>query len=290
MAILINRCLCNSNSRRRRQAPSAVLRAISAAVSLAISFSLFDCKLASAEMSPEMRSGIIAYRGGDYKAAVSSFMGALNTEFNNATLHYYLGNSFVHLKQPDSAIREFRIAYALSPDEAVGKFSKDALTGLGVGTDASSMPAAPLPKPKPVRKPDPIIEQALESLRKQTAEAKSYEDRANDFLSRDAQQRSQQIEQTRNELVRNNQVWRRGRGYVPSDRLPSDTQQMLENLKNQLDSSTNSRRQSSNTRVNELQKTQSNLENLLQDKSNRPGVKLKPAGTNLYTRNYETQK
>lgn len=244
---------------------------------------------AHAQMSPDMKAGIIAYKQGQYKTAVTSLMGALNTEFNNATLHYYLGNSFVHLKQTDSAIREFRIAHALEPDQEVGKFSKLALTNLGVGVDATSAPAPYVP-PKPVHRPDPIIAEALESLRKQTLEAQRYESQANDFLIHDAEQRQQrELERQKNEMLQGNGSWRRGRGFVPSNKLPVDSQRKLDNLKSTFDSHSNARRQSNYAKVDELRRTQENLENLLKENNSKSGVKLKPAGTNLYNRNYDYQ-
>lgn len=257
---------------------------------LSLSLPLIISQDVHAQMSPEMKDGIIAYKQGQYKSAVTSLMGALNTEFNNATLHYYLGNSFVHLKQPDSAIREFRIAYALAPDQEVGKFSKEALTNLGVDLSVGAAPAPYVP-PKPVHRPDPIIAEALESLRKQSEQAQRYESQANDFLTRDAEQRQQrELERQRNEMLQGNGSWRRGRGFVPSDKLPTDSQNRLDGLKSNFENQLNTRRQSGNAKVNELRRTEENLERLLNEKTpTRSGVKIKPAGTNLYTRNYETQ-
>jgi tetratricopeptide (TPR) repeat protein len=255
-------------------------------LSLSMSSSM-TLQAAHAQMSPEMKEGIIAYKSGQYKSAVTSLMGALNTEFNNATLHYYLGNSFVHLKQNESAIREFRIAYALAPDQEVGKFSKEALTNLGIDVSAGAAPAPYVP-PKPVHRPDPIIAEALESLRKQSLEAQRYENQAADFLNRDSEQRHQrELERQRNEMVQNNGYWRRGR-FIPNDKLSNDSQQKLDGLKSNFDNQINTRKNSNAYKVNELRRTEENLERLINEKNpSRSGVKIKPAGTNLYTRNYE---
>lgn len=243
---------------------------------------------AHAQMSPDMREGILAYKQGQYKTAVTSLMGALNTEFNNATLHYYLGNCFVHLKQNESAIREFRIAHALAPDQEVGRFSKEVLNNLGVKVDG----AAPTPyvPPKPVYRPDPIIAEALESLRQQSQEAQRYENQANDFLNREAEQRHQrEIERQRNDMLQGNGHYTRRGRFIQSDKLPADSQRRLDGLKSNFENQSNARKQSSNAKVDELRRTQENLENLLNDKNPKSGVKLKPAGTNLYNRNYEYQ-
>ncbi|MGH9549167.1 MAG: tetratricopeptide repeat protein, partial [Terriglobales bacterium] len=78
-----------------------------------------------------LQQGIKEYNAGDYNNAAGHLGAALSTEFNNAILHYYLANTYVKLKQRDGAIREFRIAYALAPDQEVGKLSRTALTSMG---------------------------------------------------------------------------------------------------------------------------------------------------------------
>jgi hypothetical protein len=85
-----------------------------------------------------VKQGIKDFNAGDYENAVGHLGAALSTDFNDARLHYYLGSSYVHLKQSESATREFRIAYALEPTTEVGKFAHKALVALGVETDHSS--------------------------------------------------------------------------------------------------------------------------------------------------------
>lgn len=246
-----------------------------------------DAEAAPPPVSPEVKEGVSAYNRGDYKTAVIKLSGALSTEFNNAAVHYYLANAFVHLKQTESAIREFRIAYALQPDAEVGKFSKEALTYLGVETDGSKKLSEEQPKVKkpPEPKPDPVLEKAISSLRQQTYFAKSYENRANEFLTQDAERRSRQhLDKTRAEILRDNPHFRHGR---VQPQLPLDSQRMLDSLRAQFESHTRARSRNNTQRVDDLQQSADNLENLLNEKTPRGGTKLKPTGTNLYIRNYE---
>jgi tetratricopeptide (TPR) repeat protein len=74
-----------------------------------------------------LTEGMTEYNAGDYANASGHLGAALNTEFNNPVLHYYMASCYVHLNQKEAAIREFRIAYALQPDGDAGKLSKTAL-------------------------------------------------------------------------------------------------------------------------------------------------------------------
>jgi len=254
---------------------------------LCVSLTLVASAAQAAPMSPEMKEGIAAYSRGDYRTAMGSLQGALSTEFNNATLHYYLGNCFVHMKQQESAIREFRIAYAISPEGEVGRFSKAALKIYGVDADdAGSEPKEPEVKAKPLPKTDPAMDQAIKSLRKQTFFAKDYESRANDFLTRDAERRAQEVLQKTKSDIERDSVYRDKRGRTTQLPVPLDSKKLLENLEKQFNNQLNARRRSNDQRTDEIQRSADNLENLLNEKRS-TGTKLKPAGTNLFIRNYE---
>lgn len=103
---------------------------------LALSFS----HLANGALAEQnfLKQGIAEFNAGNYSDASGHLGAALSTDFNNSVLHYYLGNCYVHMKQRDAAIREFRIAYALDPDKDVGKYAKQALAGLNADGPASS--------------------------------------------------------------------------------------------------------------------------------------------------------
>lgn len=102
---------------------------------LAVSFLAFG---SPARASEDMKQGVAEYNAGDYKSAAGHLGAALPTDFNNAVLHYYLANTYVHLNIRDGAVREFRIAYALEPDKEVGRLSRLALKYMGISTDDKS--------------------------------------------------------------------------------------------------------------------------------------------------------
>jgi tetratricopeptide (TPR) repeat protein len=109
----------------------------------ALSFSLlFSTQCYAA--NPAMKQGIAEYRSGNYSSAAEHLSAALATEFNDPTIHYYLGNCYMYLKQLESATREYRIAYALQPDGEIARYAKQALARLGVDADHAPSSAASL--------------------------------------------------------------------------------------------------------------------------------------------------
>lgn len=246
-------------------------------------------------LAPEVREGISAYNKADYKSAVISFSSALNTEFNNAVVHYYLGNCFIKLNQPESAIREFRIAYAIAPDAEVGQYSKEALKVFGIDSDASGAaaddPASATAKTKKAPKTNPALDQAIESLRKQTFFAKDNEARMNEITSRDVEKRNEErLQRAKQEAERNSVRYSR-KGRATQVPMSNESKKMLDDLKNQFDSELAARKKNMDARGDELQRSATNLEKLLMEqKISKPGPKLKPEGTNLYIRNYEASK
>ncbi len=238
-----------------------------------------------------MQDGIAAYKAGEYKTAIGHLGSALSTEFNNPVLHYYLANCYVHLNETESAIREFRIAYAISPDNEVGRYSKEALGYLGAPVEGKKAP--PLPekdrgRPKqPETKSDPIMDQVLNRLRQQTNDSRSYEIQADRLISRTEEQRAQEIlDRTKDDIMRDNYRYSR-RGRAIQLPMPSDSQRMLESMKNQFDRQKQARQRTNAQKIEELQRSADNLEQLLNDRRSSGGVKLVPTGTNLYIRNYE---
>jgi hypothetical protein len=119
-----------------------------------------------------MTKGVQDYKTGHYADAAKNLSAAVKSDFNDPILHYYLGSSYVRLQQKDAAIREFRIAFALQPDEEVGRLSKQALALLGVemGSDVevtSMFIIAPAPKPKlPPGAPDAATKEFADLIAK----------------------------------------------------------------------------------------------------------------------------
>jgi hypothetical protein len=116
--------------------------------------------LAAGAESASMRRGIDEYRAGNYEDAADHLSAALSTDFNDPSLHYYLGTCYVHLNQPESATREFRITYALQPDGEVGRYAKQALDKMGVEIEHHAATLESLfvkQPPKPLAKIDPRL-------------------------------------------------------------------------------------------------------------------------------------
>lgn len=96
-----------------------------------LSAALFAPEPAMTEDSP-METGIKEYTAGKYSDALEHLGGALNSEFNNAKLHYYMGSCYLKLHHKEAAVREFRIAYALEPTGTPGKYAKQTLESMDV--------------------------------------------------------------------------------------------------------------------------------------------------------------
>ncbi|HEY9731047.1 MAG TPA: hypothetical protein V6C89_03995 [Drouetiella sp.] len=110
---------------------------------LVAGFALAFISAARAEDN-ELQLAMDNYRKHDWEEALSHLGAALPSEFNNANLHYHMANCMVHMRQKESAIREYRIAYALDPHGRIGNYCKQCLKLFGI--DAAGllpMPEAP---------------------------------------------------------------------------------------------------------------------------------------------------
>lgn len=235
-------------------------------------------------LSPAFKEGIDAYNQGDYKTANGRLGEALSQDFNNANLHYYMANTFVHLNQREAAVREFRIAYALEPEKEVGKLSKMALKYMGVETSdaAADKPKAPaLPAPPKV---DPNLQKAMSGLRSQVDRERDLNDRtASEAAGMASKNGADFYSKQRKDLMDALKSLPRGR----MSSLSQDTLKQLESMRNQYESMGNRHMENAASRNRELQRTADNLQNLMNDKHK--GNKLSPTGTNLYIRNYQSE-
>lgn len=233
--------------------------------------------------NPLLTQGIQDYNSGDYDAAAGHLGSALSAEFSNPVLHYYLGNTYVRLNRKESAIKEFRIAFALEPDKKVGKLAKQALNYLGADTGEPAKAAAPEPA-KPIEPPkDPLLEKTKSALKEQAETAKTlvrsrYEQDAIDASKRTAQM----LEKAQKDLL-DSLAKKRGSG---SQSIPADSQKQLDALKQLLDAQKTTNYDRNNQRAQEIEKSAANLQDLLEQKNSKAGLKLNPVGTNLYVRNY----
>lgn len=91
-----------------------------------------------------LNKAIRQYRCRQFANAANDLGAALPAEFNNPLLHYYYANCMVHLRHKESAIREYRIAYALQPSGTIGEYCKLCLDRFGIDAEGkkSSQPKA----------------------------------------------------------------------------------------------------------------------------------------------------
>ncbi len=258
--------------------PSLRFQLLTGATLLAIAFAGAPARAEH----PLLRQGIAEYNAGDYSSAIGHLGQVLTAEFNNAILHYYMANAFLHLKQKDDAIREFRIAHALAPDKEVGRLCHQALTYLdAVGPQGSQgMTDAPASRKEGL---DPQVEAALASLERQTEEAKQYYKSLADARARETDKAGQEAwERTRREIISSLTGGRRA-GRIE---LPPDAMQQLDQLREIFQRRRKTEIQTWQSHEEQLQSSAENLRLLLNDKK-KSKTKLMPRGTNLYIRNYQ---
>lgn len=92
---------------------------------------------------------IALYRCRQFASAANDLGAALPSEFNNPLLHYYYANCMVHLRHKESAIREYRIAYALQPGGTVGEYCRLCLDRFGIDAEGKKSPQPKAPSSKP---------------------------------------------------------------------------------------------------------------------------------------------
>lgn len=237
--------------------------------------------------SPFLSQGVKEYAAGDYAIAAGHLGGALSSDFNNATLHYYLASCYVHLNQKDAAVREFRIAFALQPDGEAGRYSKQALEYLNADEKNPHGQAAGKNN-KLLPKSDPLFDKTLALLKQQTDHEKESHFDASQNLANDALKRgNDDVQRTTNNMLDDmrRSLRRIGGGDLM---LPPDAQSQIERLKQSYESRRNNYLQHGRSQVMELDKTAKNLEELLNQRAKPGEAQLVPAGTTLYIRNYAT--
>ncbi len=230
-------------------------------LALTASILLAGCFISPAySANKHLLQGIQDYRDGDFATAAGNLGAAMPTEFNNPMLHYYMGNCCVHLKQMETAVREFRIAYALDPTGQVGKFAKQALDYLDVDAHGQALTKKAQQRIEP--KLDPAMERALATLDKQTANGNPY---------------------SRLKPKQDQAPWWM---HQKSNDVPPELAKYLDSLRQQYETNQPSGLQRYTRPPTEMQKSADNLKSLLQEKPKDGKHHLSPHGTNLYTRNY----
>lgn len=262
-----------------------------------------------------IKDGMAEYAAGNYAEASGHFAGALSTEFNNATLHYFLGSCYAHMKQKETAVREFRIAYALEPEKLVGRFAKQALelygydsggslekkppeplTGggpgplgqgvSGVGTLPGVTGAPPLPTGQPNMVTDaPKMKTLLEKQAEELAILRGEQSR---LAGEEAARHGDELVRKRtNDLLDANRYTTRW-GRVVQPRLSGDDSKSIDNLKKLYESQKSSYIENGARQSIEIQNTANSLKEQMNEQQRAGKVHLSPQGTNLYVRTYET--
>jgi tetratricopeptide (TPR) repeat protein len=248
-----------------------------------------------------LKEGMAEFAAGNYSDASGHFGGALTTDFNNATLHYYLGSCYAHMKQKDAAIREFRIAYALDPEKEVGQYAKQALVIYG----AESSPTGP-------QLASPMLEPQLgaaSGLAHAAASAilpgvvvaapprKSMLEKQADDLKNLREEQSRQssvqtgvqgdrlVQRTTNDLLDSMKYYTRWGAVQP--KMTSDGQKQVDYLKRMYDSQKNGIIEAGKRQTAEIQNTAESLQQQMDEQAKAGKLHLSPSGTNLYVRNYE---
>ena len=132
------------------------------------------CAADLVELTPASASaqGIAAYHKADYATAVKFLSYRAKQRPEDANVYYYLGNSYLHLKQHDQAAPMFSACIRLAPTSLAGKYSLSALEQLSAMPKAT--PEEPSEKEKP---PDPNQAAATrDSLMTGKALDKAYND------------------------------------------------------------------------------------------------------------------
>lgn len=249
-----------------------------------------------------LKEGMADYAAGNYADASGHFGGALSTDFNNATLHYYLGSCYAHMKQQEAAVREFRIAYALEPQKEVGRFAKQALEIYGFDPDgpverkSSANPVGALPgasssmvPPAVGQLPGQVVEQPKPKsmLEKQAEDLKNLRSEQSRLASEDAGKQGERfVEKSKNDMLdASRYITRRGRIVQPS--LTNDDNRTLENLRKLYDSQKSSYLDVGARQSSEIQNTAASLQDQMNEQAKAGKLHLSPSGTNLYVRNYQ---
>lgn len=205
-----------------------------------------------------------------YNTAADCFQRALKTRPNDARLHFFLGQCFEHLLDPDSAKAEYELAFRLNPFDEQGKRARQAMLDLAGQEAVRAM--GPIDTPEMYR-------QCLDIINRQTNDLKARS-------LRDGFRHSQ-----RSLSIGESEAGRRGytgalRGSFAGE--ISDRSEIASSYW-RYDSLRESakHRELATHRAFEAERCSNNLKELLADHSNHgTNPKLRALGTNLYVRNY----
>jgi len=242
------------------------------------------CRASNADLA----QGIDDYNTGKYQSSANHLNAALPFDFNNAVLHYYLANAYVHLHKNNDAIREFRITYAIQPEGDAGKMSRQALVYMGAEPDDQAKKPVEPPKGPSI---DPGVEKTLNQLSKQADYNAGLRTTQGQIQASEASRRGKDdVTRKTNGLLDDLRYsFRYGRPhYDPNPQLPHDAQEQMDRLRKTYEDHQSNLVKESQKQAHELQKSAETLKSQLMDpKANPEHIHLVPDGTNLYVRHYK---
>lgn len=245
------------------------------------------CALPVCSENKFLQQGISEHNSGNYMEAVGHLGAALSSDFNNATLHYYMASCFVHLNQNEAAIREFRIAHALEPNGKVGLYSRQALSYLkadSAGSEIDSKSKNLSLNGKPILKPPSVFDKTVSLLRRQVEHDKSFQIAGSHrWASELTRRQDESISRTIADMLNTLHPFAKLHANQP---LPLEVRNEVNRLTQNYESRRNRCLQHGINQASELDKTAQNLQDLLSQKAKPGKMQLVPAGTNLYIRNY----
>lgn len=121
----------------RKRTPADFIQSVATAAILTL-----VCANRGIGESAYLNKGIESYNRGDYNDAMGMFGAAKATESDNPTLHYYMANCLVRLGAKADAIREYKMALAISPTGQIAKYCTEALQSLNALPAVPTEPAA----------------------------------------------------------------------------------------------------------------------------------------------------
>jgi tetratricopeptide (TPR) repeat protein len=299
---------------------AAAIQLASFLLSLAVCNNLLAGTAAYAEATNSLLTQAIAeYKAGDYSNSAGHFYAVLTTEFNNPRIHYYMASCYAHLNDTESAVREFRIAYALAPQTDVGYFATKALKYYGVGRKDTSLkslmedslrsnpkvpgdsgastalapgaapppipPAAGLPAAPAVVAQPSTADQSISLIKAQLEREKSVKlgetQHMNDQLSSQRDERMDRVVSAIGGRLSADPK-QRERDMLT---LPDDVRSLLDTLKRDYDGRATRQTGEGRQKADALEESANNLKDLIEKDQ-----MIDAAGSNLYVRNYKTNK
>ena len=258
-------------------------------------------QLCSAETDQDLlKAALIEYRSGDYSHAAGHFYAALPTEFSNPSVHYYMASCYVHLKDLESAVREFRIAYALSPNSEVGAYASSALKNCAPLTDHSidanakpttNQPTSASPSANDSHRQGKNLVAPLKNLHTSDQsialihsqaehEKSSCREQSEKFAEEIRRQRDDRITKAviATGVILSTDLRERDRQLAA---LPDDQKMTLNSLKSEYDCRRDNQIAAGRSQAQKIAEVAENLQSLIEIHS------IQAAGSNLYVRNYK---